>query len=135
METSNKNIKKILKDLDYQCSDPSYWVKICREIKHEDPTFKFPENILHKIETIISKDSTYSYLYASCVLEGPFLLGEPTMSEHCWISISYAENILKGRFKMAEPLILSHREDDDIQEEGLDNARSYYMNMLSLLDE
>ena len=58
-----------------------------------------------ELESIIAKDTTYSYRYVKYVLNGPFHLGEPAIAKNAEFSYLYAYDILRGPFKLGEKAI------------------------------
>lgn len=65
-------------------------------------------------EYLFSTHKSYSYEYASKVLQGRFVLGEPVIARDSAYSCEYARDVMKGRFELGEPIIATNP------------ARSYY---------
>ncbi len=61
-------------------------------------------------QAAISKDARYSFWYASDVVKGRFVLGEPAISQSAEYSGRYARGVIKGRFELGEPAICKSSE-------------------------
>jgi hypothetical protein len=63
-----------------------------------------------ELESIISINSYYSYLYARDVIKGRFIEGEKLIARDLYYSYCYAVQIIKGRWEECEKTIATHPE-------------------------
>jgi hypothetical protein len=63
-----------------------------------------------KLESIISTNFYYSYLYARDLIKGRFIEGEKLIATDLYYSYCYAVQIIKGRWEECEKTIATHPE-------------------------
>jgi len=66
---------------------------------------KYSEKRIPELEPTISQDAYCSYLYATELIKGKFILGELTISKNAYYSYGYARDVIKDRWEIAEPTI------------------------------